>query len=315
MSSRSIGRLWVATSYFNPAGYRRRRENYHAFRRRLNAPLLTVEWSADGRFELGPDDAEIVIHRQGGDVMWQKERLLNIALGVLPLACRKIAWIDCDVVFGSPDWAEMASALLDALPLVQLFGSVHYLPPGAGPEDIGRAAPELTRPSIARSAALGNPDPCGGLDAGSVHGMGPFASGFAWAARRDFLDSQRFYDACIVGGGDAAMVAAAFKSPERAISRLAMTESHADHYLNWARRFGIAVAGDVGALESDIYHLWHGELSYRRRRVRNQELASFGFDPSLDIVASAEGAWCWSSEKPGMHRFLADYFASRREDG
>jgi hypothetical protein len=145
--------------------------------------------------------------------------------------------------------------------------------------------------------------------------MGPFASGFAWAARRDFLDSQRFYDACIVGGGDAAMVAAAFKSPERAISRLAMTESHADHYLNWARRFGIAVAGDVGALESDIYHLWHGELSYRRRRVRNQELASFGFDPSLDIVASAEGAWCWSSEKPGMHRFLADYFASRREDG
>jgi hypothetical protein len=307
--------MWALTSYYNPVRYRRRRENYRAFRRHLDLPLITVEMEPDGRFELVPGDANILVQIPCGDVMWQKERLLNVALNVVPAACRKIAWIDCDVIFTTANWVERASDLLDVYPLVQLFGAVHYLPPNADPTDIGGVGPELTRPSIAQAVASGSPDPGRGLDEGGVNGMGALASGFAWAARRDLLERHRFYDACIIGGGDTAMVAAALGSPERAISRLAMTESQTRHYLPWARSFGLDVAGNVSAVGANIYHLWHGALANRRRRVRNQELATFGFDPFLDIEAASDGAWCWASNKPAMHRFLRDYFLSRREDG
>ncbi|MCB1499003.1 MAG: hypothetical protein KDK07_04310 [Bauldia sp.] len=307
--------MWALTSYYNPAGYRRRRENYRHFRRRLGLPLVAVEAERDGVFDLAPGDADILVRIAGGDVMWQKERLLDIALDVLPPACRAIAWVDCDVIFGDEDWAPKAAALLEDRPLVQLYGAVHYLPPGAGPEDIGRVAPELSRLSIGHVAATGHDDPCAGLDSGGVRGMGALASGFAWAARRELLEAHRFYDACIIGAGDTAMVAAAFASPERAVSRLSMTKAQTEHYLAWAGGFGRAVAGDVGALDSPIHHLWHGDLVYRRRRVRNEELAGFGFDPFRDIAADPCGPWRWASDKPAMHRYVASYFASRREDG
>ena len=45
--------LWAITCYFNPTGYRRRLQNYRAFRERLNVPLVTVEQSFSGQFSLG----------------------------------------------------------------------------------------------------------------------------------------------------------------------------------------------------------------------------------------------------------------------
>ena len=50
--------FWIVTSYYNPAGYRSRRENYQHFRRRVQAPLLTVELAPPGRFELSTADAD-----------------------------------------------------------------------------------------------------------------------------------------------------------------------------------------------------------------------------------------------------------------
>ena len=51
--------FWAITCYFNPVGYRRRLENYHLFRQRLNVPLVTVELSFDERFQLSAGDADI----------------------------------------------------------------------------------------------------------------------------------------------------------------------------------------------------------------------------------------------------------------
>ena len=83
----------------DPAGYQRRKANYHVFRDRLRLPLLTVEWSQTGQFALGPADAELLIQLDGGDVMWQKERLLNVAIAHLPPQCTHVAWLDCDLIF------------------------------------------------------------------------------------------------------------------------------------------------------------------------------------------------------------------------
>ena len=67
--------LWAITSYFNPSRYRRKLENYRVFRERLAVPLIAVEHDVEGRFELGPGDADVLVRVAGGDVLWQKERV------------------------------------------------------------------------------------------------------------------------------------------------------------------------------------------------------------------------------------------------
>src|SRR4051794_25701615 len=120
--------LWAVTCYFNPVGYRRRLANYREFRRRLAAPLVTVELSYRGDFELRPGDADRLNQLRGRDVLWQKERLLNVALRALPASCRYVAWLDCDVIFSRDDWPADAARLLEQYRVVQLFRRLYHLP-------------------------------------------------------------------------------------------------------------------------------------------------------------------------------------------
>src|SRR4051794_19189777 len=113
--------MLVVTSYFNPMKSRRRLANYRAFRSRLTTPLLTIELSFDGQFQLKTAYADHLFQLSGGDVMWQKERLLNIALAALPDGVEDVAWIDCDVVFESTDWPQQAKNALKSDNIIQLF--------------------------------------------------------------------------------------------------------------------------------------------------------------------------------------------------
>jgi hypothetical protein len=115
--------LWGITCYFNPAGYRRRLANYRLFRERLIVPLVTVE--------------------RGRDVLWQKERLLNIALNVLPDSCRKVVWLDCDIIFQGDDWPRRTSLLLERFKMVQPFSHVYLLSQDLVPDEKRPAGSEL----------------------------------------------------------------------------------------------------------------------------------------------------------------------------
>ena len=96
--------LWAVTSYFNPLGWRSRLENYRLFRKHLEVPLIAVEWHPHGEFQLGPGDADVLAQVQGGDLMWQKERLLNIGMASVPAGVEFVAWLDCDIVFCQRGW-------------------------------------------------------------------------------------------------------------------------------------------------------------------------------------------------------------------
>ena len=120
--------LWIVTCYFNPQSYATRLENYHRFKsafERSGARFVTVECAFDNQpFVLpGPN----VISVRASDVMWQKERLLNLAISRLPSECRKVAWLDCDVLFQNPNWLVQTSRLLDHFALVQPFREVVLL--------------------------------------------------------------------------------------------------------------------------------------------------------------------------------------------
>ena len=66
--------------FFNPVRYQRRLANYKVFRQRLDVPLIAIELAYGPNFELQQHDAEILLQIRGDAVLWQKEKLLNLAL-------------------------------------------------------------------------------------------------------------------------------------------------------------------------------------------------------------------------------------------
>jgi hypothetical protein len=120
--------LWVVTSYYNPAGYKRRLQNFKAFRRHLNAPLMVVELAKAGQRQLSEDDGDIVLSLTGEDSIWQKERLLNIGIAELPRHVEYMALVDCDVIFDDGNWVDIAKSQLEKNGgLLQLFDTAIHL--------------------------------------------------------------------------------------------------------------------------------------------------------------------------------------------
>jgi hypothetical protein len=304
--------LWAITSYFNPSGYTTRLANYRRFRAELNVPLITVEASVDGRFQLEQKDAEILVQRTAHDVLWQKERLLNVALEFLPADCREVAWIDCDVVFNRKDWPEQVRVALESHSLIQLFSERCNLGQRRASEPDGGG--EFVVQAIAASIAAGRaaPEDLRDPDAPVTRGV---TAGLAWAASRESLDGHGFYDACILGSGDRVMLCAAVGEPGYAEGALQMTTRHAEHYRAWAKRFSAAMSGGVGSIDGQIFHLWHGDLRDRNYAKRYEGLRRFCFDPFKDLTLDRAGCWRWSSPKRAMHEYVRTYFESRREDG
>lgn len=313
--------LWGVSCYFNPGRYERRRMNHRLFRARLGIPLLTVELSRDGTWDLALDDADTVLRVEGGDVLWQKERLLNVGVAALPAGCNKVAWLDGDVLFERSDWAAEAVRLLEERPLVQLFS--HFV-------DLPRDATCAPAEDLPQGRSYAHLHDLGGHEAELFDAMwGSFrsptsdgtqvvrkrSSGFGWAARRELLERHGLYDACILGSGDRAIACAAYGRGATSSLNFIRNERQREHYLAWAEPFGQAVGGRVGCVEGTLLHLWHGDLEDRRYRERWRELAQFGFDPFTDIAIDDSGCWRWNSDKPDMHRYVEDYFRGRREDG
>jgi hypothetical protein len=314
--------IWALTSYFNPRRFHRRYQNFERFRERLGLPLLTVQWDPDGAFELGPGDSDLLISVAGGDLMWQKERLLNLALDELPVACDAVAWLDCDVVFEDDRWTARLDGALAAAPIVQLFSEVIHPDPG------GAAFPLLVRESLAAAWARSG---AAGLDGrlrptGSPPGDGEGeaterrrlaqrpSSGHAWAARRDLLRAHGLYDACISGVGDMAIALAAIGHPELFVAAFPHNPGQVAHYRAWADRFATATGGRVEFLPVRLQHLFHGNLADRQYRARLRRLAESGFDPAKDLVLDGQGLWRWRSDFRALERWMRDYFDGRCED-
>jgi hypothetical protein len=314
-SNANTNGLWAITSYFNPIGYRRRLPNFKVFRERLEVPLVAVELSYGSAFELQENDADILIQLRGNAVLWQKERLLNLALQALPDSCRKVAWIDCDIFFGSANWVESANRLLDRFALIQMFKRAHYLSPHWTAVKNYASEVEVTRPSFAYSVSSGlTPTAClaGTFD---LRDNTTCTNGIAWAARRALLDKHGFFDACIIGGGDTAMGGAATHCADDVIKSHYMNERQQDRYVAWARPFYESVRSEIGYLDVDLFHLWHGDVEDRRARARHEGLQQFQFDPFVDIAVDTNGCWRWNSDKRELHDYVRGYFSSRREDG
>ncbi|MBC8065865.1 MAG: hypothetical protein H7Y17_13615 [Chlorobia bacterium] len=298
-------RLWAITCLFNPAGYRVREENYRVFRKHLDLPLVTVELAFDGPFTLSEPDADILIQISGGDRLWQKERLLNLALQALPDECDQVLWIDADIVPCDPAWTSEIGLALERASVVQAFGMVNMLGP-SGETMLRSMSTMLALSQIGESELI--------LSATLDRSKGAPCSGHAWAARREVVQEHGFYDGCIVGGGDTAFLCAATGDFEKVIQMHQMGEAQQKRYLDWATKIHRKVTQGVGVLDCEIDHLWHGTLENRKGKLRHIELSHIGFDPYVDVTLDENGVWRWASDRPELHGHVRNYFLARRED-
>jgi hypothetical protein len=301
--------LCIITSYFNPARYKTKRQNFDAFMagmKQVGANVLVIELAfGDEEFEL--DGGDNIVQFRATDVMWQKERLLNLALKRLPDTCTKVGWFDGDLIFKEPDWLERTSEALDEYVVVQPFS--HAVRLNRGNEDDGTG---LLYESFA-SCFVRDPAPAR-TRLFDRHGH----TGFAWAARRDFLEECGFYDACLTGSGDHLMAhafaAAVARSPCMP-HMIGPSPAYGQHFVRWAVKARDAVGGKLGVVPGRILHLWHGDLGDRRYALLNRQFMTFGFDPDAHIRHNSDGLWEWSGAPKQMRDWAEELFLIRNEDG
>lgn len=290
-------KLAAVCAYFNPGNYQSRRQNYDDFRRRFDrngVTLLTVEQiiDADSRSELGPHDNVLGI--RGGDVMWQKERLLQIGIDrLLADGFDAVAWVDADIVFEDHPWPARVLRALDQFDVIQPFETLVSRYPGRS----------LVRPSCVKDRRS-------------------FAHGGAWAARADFWRQTPLYQHCILGGADSLMAnvllqmspheAVKFQWPENDVILQQMPPRLRMHATQWAEQIDRPLR--IGYVPGVTAHLLpHG--SRRNRFYLERWRALVDFDPAKDIGVAPSGAFQWTCDKPCLKALVRRYFEVRREDG
>lgn len=293
----AVERLAVVTSYFNPCRYRRLRENHLRFRAgMLGADVWTVELALDDDPWLLLENERVIQVRgtRARHALWQKERLLNLAIEHLPADVDAVAWIDADLIFLEEMWQQQLREALRRWPVVQLFSHVHDTDADGR---IIRSAPGYGYVTAnKRKDVYGRP-------------------GGGWAARREVV-AGGLYDVNVLGGGDSELLAA--WRGQRTSNTTQGIPGLTRHWEAWAGPQYELVQNRIGHLHGDVVHLFHGEHANRRYVERYQILRAAQFDPALDVETDAAGLLRWTehalTRKPGMVEAVRNYFAARRED-
>ena len=301
--------LFVISTYYNPQGFQTRKDNIAGFIRRLQRSgmhWIVIECAfQEQAFHLPA--SENVLHVRGEDVMWQKERLLNLAIKELPDHCAKIAWLDNDIIFDDPLWAVRTSDMLDDYVVVQPFERAIMLPE----KHDGYAGVGEIYQSFGRHYSQ-FPDT---LLTGEFHLHGH--PGFAWAARRQVFEKHGFCDFFIMGGADDVM-AHAFcgdwesRCMKRQTGRNPALEEHA---VKWCSKIFPEVRAKVSYAPGNVLHLWHGNLRDRGYDERSPALRALGFDPEKDLELSEKGLWKFPRHRDDLRAWSRNYFRDRKEDG
>jgi len=319
IESDAYGKFIGISTFFNPGRHQNKVDNFRQFRASVaqqGLQMLCVELVfGQAPNQLRDDDCDILIHRRTaeGNTLWQKERLLNIALENLPNTVEKVMWLDSDLIFLNDNWVPETAELLDQFPVVQPFGWMTYLPADTGVEFAEEKLATLPLGQgvgyVYHSAGLGI------SSFGDVVFRANFIlghPGFAWAARREVICAAGFYDRSIIGGGDRIMVNA-FTGHFGGISRK-MPAAMASSVREFGRKLEPLVGpANVSYTQGVVLHIWHGDRANRDYTHRYEILVNNRYDPATDVRVNADGVLEWASSKEFLHKQVTDYFNNRKE--
>jgi len=287
-------KLAVITTFFNPMNYVNLRSNYLRFANEIKkkADLFPIELSFDDKFFI-EDENVIQIKGTADNILWQKERLLALALERLPSEYTNVAWLDCDILFDNENWVDDINTALKSYKVVQVYEGAKRLDANG---NIGLASTGMIKTiSIMRQAPK------------SMVAI----TGFGWAIRREVIDKIKFLDTQIIGGADALMHFAFFNIKDSKIHEQ-LSEPWKASVEEWSINAYNEVKGSVGYIKGDITHLYHGSLTNRNYGNRYQFLKDMEFNPKEGLELDENGLWRFKNKD--LNKYISQYFGNRDED-
>jgi hypothetical protein len=285
----------------NPCRYRSRYALYRAFERHVQcsgARLTTVECAFGERpFEVTSADNPRHFQVRSRHEFWIKENLINYGLSCLPRDAQYIAWVDADVAWTRPDWVQETIQQLQHHRVVQMFSEAHDLGPDGNIISSFRSFAYSHVHGIPRKRpGKGKP---GGDGYGYYGGYGGPSDcriaywhhpGFAWAARRDAVDTVGgLFDVAVVGESDFIMAKAVVGEAEDVLYP-GVSPGYRRAVLAWQDQ-AAKLRGDIGYVSGSLAHFHHGPKSKRAYWTRCSILRDTQFDPYFDLKRDTQGLY------------------------
>jgi len=310
--------LHVVTTVFNSARYRSRwklLEDFIGMCDDTGARLTVVEVAFGARdFALPRDDARYqLVQLRTRSEIWLKENAINIGVSRLPADWEYVAWIDGDVTFVRPDWADETLHQLQHTPVVQMWSEAMDM----------NSKHELMFhwKSLNYVRYLGLPTVPDAGKQGSYYYMpvkgrlSPYPhAGYAWAMRRDAWDALGgLFDKAILGAADWHMGHALLGQVEWTISR-GYTQQYKDYLREWEARAEKYIKRNVGFVRGTVVHHWHGPKTLRRYQSRNNIMIHAKYDPDRDLKRDWQGLYQLTDRSTYLRDAARRYFHEREED-
>jgi hypothetical protein len=318
-------RLHVLTMLENPLRWRARYRNYWMFQRHIEtsgAILYTCEIAFGGReFEITEPGNSRHLQLRASSELWRKENALNLLAQRLPAEAKYVAWIDADVQFARPGWAQETLHLLQHYDVIQRFSHTQNIGPSYEPlTDRGsfmwnyvenRPAPHYEDFGKPRMSAAGAGS--GGYGSGKWN-----HTGFAWACRKSAWDNLGgLVDWAILGSADYHMAAALAGNVGMSLNHY-FPRKYREMCEQWQERAVRHVlrnpSGGAGYMPGLILHHFHGSTQNRAYNQRWKLLQRTGFDPDLDLKRDWQGLWQLTDRNRELRDGLRAYARLRDED-
>jgi len=309
--------LYVLTSVFNATRYRSRWRAYQDFVKMVEeagAVLYTVE-VAFGERDFAVTEADNPRHLQlrTWAEVWHKENALNLLVQRLPLDWEYLAFVDADIAFARPDWADETLHKLQHFQVVQMFSEA---------EDLGPNFEGLQKHhSFVYSWQHKTPMPPSNghyyTPEGPKTDYIEYHPGWCWGWRREALDA--------VGGQiEVGITGANDNSQARAFFGIADKSLHPDiggtyrqTVMKWQKDALLYIQKNVGLVEGKILHFFHGKKLDRGYWTRWRVLTSTNYEPFTDLKKDWQGLFQLVVEDERQEKLrdlLHDYFVARNED-
>jgi len=292
--------LYVVLPYFNFCGFKRRRQLFVEFIKKIEKiPGIRMVVAEN----IGPaplPTLNVYLHHKvnSPSVLWLKENLVNIAVGHLPSDWKYVAWIDADITFLNENWVKDTIRELDIYDVVQLFRTCVNLGPQGEAIKIDKSFGYMHRDSNTPYLKTDK--------------YGFWHPGYGWACNRKAWNQMNgLLDWAILGSGDRHMamsfIGKALDSAPGNIHK---------NYKNMLVEFQKKCENlEVSYIDGTILHHWHGKFEDRKYRERWEILTKNKFDPIDDIEMSDDGIIHLTMSGERIQSELNGYFIGRREDG
>lgn len=306
--------LYVVTTVFNAERFRVRWKLYQDWElmvRRAGAIPVTVEVAfGDRAFVVTQPDDPFDVQLRSPHQIWLKENALNIGFSRLPQDWKYAGYLDADVLFARPDWANEIIHQLQHFRVVQPFSQSIDLTPKYEIMRIFRSymwcfvQELLDNPSTVENYY-------GDIDG---HGGKIFPHpGYGMFFRRDAFNALGgLIDWCVLGGADLWMCYLLAGRMRK------FPDSLGDSGKRWLKIWGDRaikhINHNIGFVDGLLIHYFHGAKKKRRYKDRGAILVEGKFDPEIHLYKDYQGLWQLSEEAASIRDGARQYFRERDED-